>query len=133
MTGTRIGQQQQSEIIQDLTTKVARLTNPGPAFTDPISIFSLTLGAGSSVQVAFRCGIEEGVDSIQIYRGATRDFGTAKQLTSYPASGTIRRTINYTDTDSSLSGTTPWYWLRIIPANQNNAPILHRPQGIKVP
>lgn len=134
MTGTRIGQQQQSATIQDLATKVQKLTSPGPAFTNPVSLFTLTLGTGSSVQIAFRCRQPRGeVKSVQIYRGATRDFGTAIQLASYPAENLGSKKVNYTDTDASLSGTSPWYWLQIVPTNAANGSIEHGPQQITVP
>lgn len=131
MTGVRIGQQQQSAVIQDLTTKVQKLTGPGPYFQDPISLFTLTIGPGNSVQIAFRAAILGGVEFVQIYRGATRDFGTAKQLSSYPVS--TSGIVNYTDADASLPGTKPFYWLKIVPSNANNAAIIHGPQQITVP
>lgn len=132
MSGVRIGQQQQSAELQDVATKVQKLTQPGPAFEDPISLFTLKIGPSNSVQIAFRAAFTDGIQAVQIFRGATRDFGTAKQLNSYPASA-LNKIVNYTDTDTSLPGTKPWYWLEIIASNEANGTIEHGPQQITVP
>lgn len=133
MTGTRIGEQQQSATIQDLSTKVQALTSPGPAFEDPISQFTLQLGPNpSSVQIGFRAAFTTGLEQIHIHRGLTRDFGTAIGLASFPAA-ILDKPASYTDADASLSGKKVWYWLHIHPSNAANAPIVHPPQSINVP
>lgn len=134
MSGVRIGQQQQSAAIQDLTQKVRTLTAPGPAFSDPTQIFRVTQGSTAGhIAIAFRIAKVPGVSSVQIYRNATRDFGSAAQLAEYTANVSEANIVNYADITAGTSGKTQFYWLRIVPTNQNNAPIVHGPQPVVVP
>jgi hypothetical protein len=134
MTGVRIGQQQQSAAIQDLTTKVQKLVRPGPGFSDPTQIFRVTPGAvGGHVQIAFRIANVPGVSSVQIYRNLSRDFGTATQLSEFTAAVSEANLVNYADFSAAIAGKKVFYWLRITALNPNNAPILHGPQTIVSP
>jgi hypothetical protein len=135
MTGPRLGQQQTSSVLQDLTTKVQGLTSPGPGFSDPVSKFTLKQGPDMGhVIIAFRTAPLPGVASVQVWRNLTRDFGTAKQLTQFTAAETQQPAdATYADIDTSIVGKKVFYWLRIIAANPNNAPILHGPQSIVAP
>jgi hypothetical protein len=132
--GVRIGTQQQSAAIQDLTTKVQKLTTPGPGFSDPVQIFRVTPGAAAGhVQIAFRIATVPGVSSVQIYRNLTRDFGNATQLTEFSAAVSEANLVNYTDISAAIAGKGVFYWLKIAALNPNNAAILHGPQSIVSP
>ena len=134
MTGVRIGQQQQSQAVQDLTTKVQRLTSPGPAFSDPTTIFRATQGPEPNhLAIAFRIAALPGVSAVQVYRNTTRDFGTATQLAEYSAEVSETKLVNAIDIVNGLSGKTIFYWLRIMPLNTNATPIVHGPQPVVVP
>ncbi len=74
-----------------------------------------------------------GIGSVQIYRNLTRDFGSAIQLTEFPASQTEGTDANYADINAAIAGKVVFYWLRILPSNANNAPIVHGPQQITAP
>ena len=134
MTGTRLGQQQTSAVLQDLTTKVEGLTSPGPAFTDPTTKFILSQGPDSGhVQIAYRTATTPGIKSVQIYRNLSQDFGSAILLTELPASQSEGVDANYADISTTIAGKKTFYWLRIMPTNLNAAPIIHSPQSIVAP
>ena len=134
MTGVRIGQQQQSAVLQDLTSKVQKLVTPGPGFSDPTQIFRVTPGpAAGHVQIAFRIASVPGVSSVQVYRNLTRDFGNATQLTEFSAAVSEANLVNYADISAKIAGKKVFYWLRITALNPNNAAILHGPQSIVSP
>jgi hypothetical protein len=134
VTGTRIGQQQQSAVIQKLEHKVSQLTTTGPAFSDPTQIFRVTPGpAAGHVQIAFRIAKVQGIQAVAIYRNLSRDFGSATQLAEFTAAVSEANLVNYADISAAIAGKLVFYWLRITPANPNNTPILHGPQSIVSP
>ena len=132
MPGTRLGQQQVSTTLQNLEDQVSALTDSGPAFSDPITKFTLADGpASGSVQITFRAATLEGISAINLFRGLTRDFGSATQLTQFTASSLkAGADTTYTDTSTALVGKTVWYTLQIVPSNAANQTIEHGPQSI---
>lgn len=119
----------------DQNAQLARLRHRGGILQAAVSNFVLAMDAAShGVQASFSIWTLQGISSFCLLRNTTRDPGTAKvvfnatrdTLITTPQTFPINETV--TDADTAIAGQPVYYWIKIVPAADTEAPVFIGPQ-----
>lgn len=122
----------------DLQLRLSVLEQKGQYFRNPIKAFIGTNGPGAfGAKVSFQVYLTRGVQSVEILRNTSRDFGSAVVLQSYNISElTANKPIAYYDHDKAIipasAPLSVYYWIRAIPYPSKFQPIVQGPQIVVI-
>lgn len=124
--------------ITDLNLRLSVIEQKGQYFRNPVKAFIATNGPGAlGARVSFQLYLTKGVQSVEILRNASRDFGSAVVLQSYNISElTANKPIAYYDHDKAIipaaAPLSVYYWIRAIPYPSKFQPITQGPQIVVI-
>jgi hypothetical protein len=124
--------------ITDLNLRLSVLEQKGQYFRNPVKAFIATNGpAGYGARISFQIYLTKGLQSIEILRNTSRDFGSAVVLQSYSISEVaINKPISYYDHDKAIIPpavpSPAYYWIRSIPYPSKFQPIVQGPQIVTI-
>lgn len=124
--------------IADLNLRLSVIEQKGTYFRNPTKNFIATNGPGNyGAKVTFQIYLTTGVQSVEILRNTSRDFGSAVVLQSYNISElTANKPIAYYDHDKAIIPPavplSVYYWIRAIPYPSKFQPIVEGPQVVVI-
>ena len=115
--------------LSDLESQMARLVAPSQIFTGQITEFKGTPASGGrGPQLSFTMGNFNQLAEVSILRNVSRDPNTAKTMQTWthlsPSSTDFH---SWNDSDPSIVGTKPFYWVEVNLTNPDAAPMFFGP------